>query len=74
MPIRMVEDDPGKKSSTKSSSRQTNHKPSFSGAGGIGGSLANVLSALLPFLIKKPKLLIVVLVVGAILYLLFGRG
>ena len=74
MPIRMVEDDPGKKSSTKSSSRQTYRKPSFSGAGGIGGSLANVLSALLPFLLKKPKLLVVVLVIGAILYLLFGRG
>lgn len=69
MAIRMVPDEPGKK------------KPSFStpgrrasgGGGGIGGGLGNMIPMLLGVLIKKPKLLIVVLVLGAIWWFSVGR-
>lgn len=73
MPIRMVEDEPGQNSSNNTSGGNTQNRRSFSGAGGLGGSLGNILGALLPFLLKKPKLLIIVAAV-ALVYFLFFRN
>lgn len=74
MPIRMVEDEPGKNASNSSSRNSNQGNRSFSGGGGIGGGLGNILGALLPMLLKKPKLLIGLVVVGALLYFTVGKG
>lgn len=73
MPIRMVEDDPqggGKRRSVRRSSSNSN---SNSG-GGLGGGLGNIVGALLPMLFKRPKLLIVLIIIGVVLFFLFGKG
>lgn len=73
MPIRMVEDDPqggGKKRRVRSKSSGGN---SMAG-GGMGGGLGKVAGLILPMLMKKPKLLIIVAVIGVILFFVFGKG
>jgi C1A family cysteine protease len=73
MPIRMVDDEPGKGSSKKSNSRNSNsNRPSFS-SGGSGG-LGNILGAVLPYLLKKPKLILILVVIGVGLYFFMGKG
>ncbi len=71
MPIRMVEDEPGKSSTNRSNTGGSSRR-SFSGAS--GGGLGNILAAFLPYLLKKPKLLLVLAVVGVLLYFFVGRG
>ncbi len=74
MPIRMVEDEPGNSSSNNSGGGGGPQKRrSFSG-GGSGGGLGNILGALLPMLLKKPKLLLILAVVGIGLYFFMGKG
>lgn len=73
MPIRMVEDEPGNNSSNNSGGGSNQNKRSFAG-GGASGGLGNILGALLPFLLKKPKLLIGLVVVAALLYFTVGKG
>lgn len=73
MPIRMVEDDPQNKNQSKRSSR-SGSSSSGSGFSGLGGGVGNLVGTLLPFLIKKPKLLIVIIIVGIGLYFFMGRG
>ena len=71
MPIRMVEDEPGNNSSNKTSNSAPKQKRSFAGAGVSG--LGNILGALLPLLLKKPKILIPVLIVGGLVWYFFLR-
>ncbi len=68
MPIRMKKDANQKRSSTR--------KPSTSmrSRGRSGGLGMNVISMLLPFLLKKPKLLIIVAIVGVGAYFFLGKG
>lgn len=76
MPIRMVEDDPqggGKKRRVVRESNSANPSGGLGGLGG-GGGLGKVAGALLPMLLKKPKLLIVLVVVGIVLFFVFGKG
>ena len=69
MPIRMTPDDPG------NSRRTSGPTPSRSaGGGGMAGGLGSMLPMILGFLIKKPKLLIVVLILGAIWWFTMGRN
>lgn len=70
MPIRMVEDDPqGNKKS-----RRRRVKSSTSGGPSLGGGLGSLVGTVLPYLLKKPKLLLILAVVGVGGYLLFGKG
>ncbi|MFK7785889.1 MAG: C1 family peptidase [Crocinitomicaceae bacterium] len=74
MPIRMVEDDPqGGKKKRRVVRRQASSSSSSSG-GGMNGGLGKVAGALLPMLMKKPKLLLILAVVGVVLFFLFGKG
>ena len=73
MPIRMVEDEPGKnKSSNRRRSSRNSSRP-YSNNSGLNKGLGNILGVLLPYLIKKPKILILVIVLG-LLYFFFGRS
>ncbi len=74
MPIRMVEDEPGNNSSHETNNRQSSGRRTFSGAGGLGGSLGNILGALLPLLLKRPKILIPLVIVGILVWYFFLRG
>ncbi|HPT13602.1 MAG TPA: C1 family peptidase [Bacteroidales bacterium] len=67
MPIRMVKD--------RERSSQDNYPGGGGGGGGQlpGGLNTGCLTALLPLLLKNPKLLIIVLVVGAAIYFLGGQ-
>ena len=67
MPIRIIKD--------RDTSSQENYPGESGGGGGKlpGGINSGCLAALLPFLLRKPKLLIIVLVVGAALYFLGGQ-
>ena len=74
MPIRMVEDDPqeGKKQARRrqeSAGRQSSNSGS-----GMSGGVGKIATALLPMLMKRPKLLIILVVVAIALYFIFGRG
>ena len=62
--------DPGNKRSKRKI--RTNNQSNLSSSGGSG--LGSIISLVLPFLLKKPKLLLVVVVLGAIGYLFFGKG
>ncbi|MFA7272850.1 MAG: C1 family peptidase [Crocinitomicaceae bacterium] len=73
MPIRMVDDEPKSNSSNRSSSSKNKGVGRFSG-GGSNGILGNVLGAALPYLLKRPKLLVVLVIVGIALYFFMGRG
>ena len=57
MPIRMVEDEP-----------QQNNNDSNRGRGGGGGLNLGCLMMFLPYLLKRPKLLIPLLIIGALAY------
>jgi len=72
MAIRMVPDQPGKK--RPSFSTPTRRSSGGGGGGGIGGGLGRILPLVLGFLIKKPKLLIVVLILGALWWFTMGRN
>lgn len=72
MPIRMVEDDP---QGNRRRKRVTRSSRSGSSAGsGIGGGMGNLIGALLPMLIRRPKLLIVVAILGVIIYFFGGKA
>lgn len=73
MPIRMVEDEPGNNSSQQTNRKQSGGRRSFSGKSGLGGSLSNILGVLLPLLLKKPKILIPVVIVGGLIWYFFIR-
>lgn len=64
MPIRMEKDDPQQPRRGSGGSRNT-------GSGGLGG-IAKLLPLLLMFLFKRPKLIIPVLILGAVWYFFFG--
>lgn len=66
MPIRMVEDDPG--GSNNNSRNPFRGRTNTSGAGKIGGGLGNIIAILLPFLIKRPKLLLALILIGGGVY------
>ncbi len=72
MPIRMVKD-PGNDKPRRVRSSNTSSSSS-SGLSGLAGGLGNLAGVVLPYLIKKPKLLIVLIVLAVIGYFLFGRG
>lgn len=72
MPIRMVEDDPNGSKQSRRSARSSNS--STGGVGGLGGGLGSLIGTVLPYLIKKPKLLIVLIIVGVALYFFMGKG
>lgn len=68
----MVEDDPQGNKRSQRSSRSSSGSSGFSGSG--SGLIGSLISNLLPFLIKKPKLLIVLLIIAIALYFFMGRG
>lgn len=70
MPIRMVKDPGNEKPKRKV---RTRSQSNLSG-GGVGGGLGSIISTVLPFLLKKPKLLLILVVVGIGGYLLFGKS
>lgn len=68
----MVEDDPqGNKNKQR---RRRSVSGASSGGPNLGGGLGSIVGMVLPYLIKKPKLLIILAVVGIGGYLLFGKG
>lgn len=71
MAIKMIPDDPeGGNLSKRSSSRG-----SSSSSGGMGGgNIVGLLLQFLPYLLKKPKLLLVVVGLGALFYFFMGKG
>ena len=73
MPIRMVEDDP-----QEGGNRRKARRPAASGnpsaGGGLGGVVGKIAGAVLPMLFKRPKLLIILVVVGIVVYFVFGKG
>ena len=71
MPIRMVEDDPQGNRNRRTSRRSSR---ASSGGGGLGGGLGNIIGYALPFLLKRPKLLIILIVLGVIGYFAFGKS
>ena len=69
MPIRMVEDEPGRKRSSGPGRR------SGRGFGGGGnGGFGNIIGYLIPLLFRNPKLLLIVLLVGGLLYFFMGNN
>lgn len=70
MAIRMIKDDPDGNKRSRKSSRSSS---SFRGAGG-GRGLIGLAMNFLPYLIKKPKLLIVVAIVGIAIYFFGGKS
>lgn len=71
MPIRMTEDDPQGNNRKRRVVRQSSNR---SGGGNLGGGLGNIAGALLPMLFKKPKLLLILAVIGVVLWFLFGKS
>lgn len=71
MAIKMIPDDP---SGSKLSKRSSQGGSSSSGSGGGLGGIIGLLMNFLPFLLKKPKLLLVLVVVGIAAYFFLGRG
>lgn len=69
----MVKDDPDGQNQSK---RSYKGGSSSSGApgGGMGGGLIGLLMNFLPYLLKKPKILIIVVIVGIALYFFGGKG
>lgn len=75
MPIRMTEDDPQGNKRRRTSRPNANQGPmSGRGSGNLGGGLGNIVGALLPMLLRKPKLLLVLVAVGVVVYFFFGRS
>ncbi len=75
MPIRMVEDDPqGNKKQKMSKRSKSSSSSKSSGLSGLGGGIGGIVGSVLPMLMKRPKLLIGLVVVGVIVYFIFGRG
>ncbi len=72
MPIRMVEDDPQGKKQHRRAARPSGSNGST--GGGLGGGLGALVGNLLPLLIRRPKLLIVLVIIGIALYFFMGRG
>ena len=73
MPIRMVKD-PGNNKPRKAR-RSSSANSSASGGSGMAGGLGSLVSVVLPYLIKKPKLLIGLIVVAVIgFFVLKGCG
>jgi hypothetical protein len=73
MPVRMVDDEPGGNSSKNNINRRSNGNSGgfSSGNSGLSGVLVNLLWAALPYLIRKPKLLLLVAALGLLYYLFF---
>ncbi|MBK9075603.1 MAG: peptidase C1 [Flavobacteriales bacterium] len=65
MPIRMTPDDPGPR-------RSSSTPPRGGGGGGMGGGLGSLVPMLLGFLIKKPKLMLILAVGFGIFYFMGG--
>ncbi|HQV51306.1 MAG: peptidase C1 [Flavobacteriales bacterium] len=70
MPIRMVPDE-GQNGSNRSS---TPRRSTNAGGGGIGGGLGSLLPMILGFLIKKPKLLLVVIALALLYWFTIGKN
>jgi C1A family cysteine protease len=69
MPIRMEEDNPG---SDRQEDRGGNGPSSSGGLGGsLAGGLGGIVKMLLPMIIAKPKIMIILLIVGAIGFFAF---
>ncbi|MBC9813612.1 peptidase C1 [Crocinitomicaceae bacterium CZZ-1] len=71
MAIKMVQDDPDGNNKSKRSYRGGG---SSSSGGGLGGGLIGLLINFLPYLLKRPKLLLIVAVIGVGLYFFAGKG
>lgn len=69
MAIRMIPDDDHRSKRSFQGRGSSN-----SGGGGLGGGFIGILFQFLPFLIRKPKLLLVVVVIGVAVYFLGGKG
>ncbi|MFZ1333048.1 MAG: C1 family peptidase [Flavobacteriales bacterium] len=69
MPIRMVPDEGQNGSNNSSRPRR-----SSGGGGGIGGGLGSFLPMILGFLIKKPKLLLVIIALGLLYWFTIGKN
>ena len=68
----MVEDDPQGNKQHRRAARPSGG--SGNAGGGLGGGLGSLIGNVLPFLFKRPKLLIVLVVVGIALYFFMGKG
>ncbi len=67
----MFEDDP---QGNKRSQRSSRSGSSSGSSGGFGGGIGNLIGVFLPFLFRRPKLLIILVVVGIGLYFFVGKG
>jgi len=74
MPIRMEEDDPQRNNQSSRSSRPSGGGRNTGGFGGLGGGLGGIIGSVLPLLMKRPKLLIILVIVGVALYFFMGKG
>lgn len=70
MAIKMEKDDP--KGSEQDYSAKGKRKTSRDS--GLAGPIGNIAGALIPLLIKKPKILIVVVILGLLAYFFLGKG
>lgn len=71
MAIRMVEDDP---QGNENKRQRSSSSSSSSGGGMLGGGLGNIVGLILPYLLKKPKLLLVLIAVAVLGYFFLGKG
>lgn len=72
MPIRMIKDNPDEDNNRRRSSSRRN--VSSNAGSGIGGGMGNLIGGLLPMLLRRPKLLIILVIVGIIFYFVGGKG
>ena len=69
----MEEDDPQGNNQERQSSRSGGGSSS-GGFGGLGGGLGGIITSILPYLFKNPKLLLIVAVLGVAAYFFLGKG
>ncbi len=76
MPIRMTEDDPqgNKKRKVRRSKNPNSSSFGGQGLGGLNGGMGKFVVGLLPMLMKRPKLLIILVIAGLLFYLFFGKS
>jgi hypothetical protein len=73
MPIRMRKDKSDGNSQSGRPRRRRSSASESKGVRGLGGNLVGILIYALPWLLKRPKVLAVLVVLGVVVYFFFGR-
>ena len=72
MPIRIEEDNPGsERQENRGSSKRSNGNAGL--AGGLAGGLGGLVKVLLPLIMKKPKVMLLLILIGGIGYFVYSK-